>query len=399
MRRATIAQTPRERASARSATRASTAAWVTIADCHRITPCHSTAQPTRCQSSNRRPRRVPARLPRHLRAAHHGRERARDQGRRRSRPSDDARRAVHQGRALSRAHLFRRARAASAAPGRAPRAKASFERISWDEALDTIASRFRRNRRLARRPAGDSPLQLRRHDGTAAIRLDGSALLSQARRVAARSHDLRDGRQGRLRRDDRRIDRHRPRAIRECEADPDLGLEPDRLQPAPLEPRAGSQAPRRQADRDRPVSQPDRREVPRASGAAARNRRRARARHDARPDRRGPARSRLHRPLHAGIRCARRARARVSAGARRGASPGCTEAAIVALARDYGTITPAVIRLNYGMQRHAGGGMAIRTVACLPALVGAWRDAAGGALLSSSGTYPHQHARRSSVRI
>jgi len=67
---------------------------------------------------------------------------------------------------------------------------------------------------------------------------------------------------------------------------------------------------------------------------------------------------------------------------------GLREAQIVALAREYGTIEPAVIRLNYGMQRHAGGGMAIRTVACLPALVGAWRHAAGGALLSSSGTYP-----------
>lgn len=67
---------------------------------------------------------------------------------------------------------------------------------------------------------------------------------------------------------------------------------------------------------------------------------------------------------------------------------GLPEAQIVALARDYGTIEPAVIRLNYGMQRHAGGGMAIRTVACLPALVGAWRHPAGGALLSSSGTYP-----------
>jgi anaerobic selenocysteine-containing dehydrogenase len=61
---------------------------------------------------------------------------------------------------------------------------------------------------------------------------------------------------------------------------------------------------------------------------------------------------------------------------------------IVALARDYGTIKPAAIRLNYGMQRHAGGGMAMRTAACLPALVGAWRDPAGGALLSSSGAYP-----------
>jgi len=65
---------------------------------------------------------------------------------------------------------------------------------------------------------------------------------------------------------------------------------------------------------------------------------------------------------------------------------------IVDLARDYGTIRPAAIRLNYGMQRHAGGGMAIRTAACLPALVGAWRDPAGGALLSSSGTYPVNRA-------
>jgi anaerobic selenocysteine-containing dehydrogenase len=67
---------------------------------------------------------------------------------------------------------------------------------------------------------------------------------------------------------------------------------------------------------------------------------------------------------------------------------GLTIDEIVTLARDYGTIKPSVIRLNYGMQRHAGGGMAIRTAACLPALVGAWRDAAGGALLSSGGTYP-----------
>ena len=64
---------------------------------------------------------------------------------------------------------------------------------------------------------------------------------------------------------------------------------------------------------------------------------------------------------------------------------------IVALARAYGTTRPAAIRLNYGMQRVAGGGNAVRAVACLPALVGAWRDPAGGALLSSSGTYPVDH--------
>ncbi|MDQ3907819.1 MAG: molybdopterin oxidoreductase family protein [Acidobacteriota bacterium] len=58
------------------------------------------------------------------------------------------------------------------------------------------------------------------------------------------------------------------------------------------------------------------------------------------------------------------------------------------LAREYATTKPAVIRLNYGLQRHAGGGMAVRTILCLPAVTGAWRDAAGGALLSTSGAFP-----------
>jgi len=61
---------------------------------------------------------------------------------------------------------------------------------------------------------------------------------------------------------------------------------------------------------------------------------------------------------------------------------------VTRLARDYGTTKPAAIRVNYGMQRVHGGGNAVRAVACLPALVGAWRDPAGGALLSSSGTFP-----------
>ncbi|MBI5275289.1 MAG: molybdopterin oxidoreductase family protein [Burkholderiales bacterium] len=58
------------------------------------------------------------------------------------------------------------------------------------------------------------------------------------------------------------------------------------------------------------------------------------------------------------------------------------------LARDYGTTKPAAIRLNYGMQRVRGGANAVRAVACLPALTGAWRHRAGGVLLSSSGMFP-----------
>ena len=58
------------------------------------------------------------------------------------------------------------------------------------------------------------------------------------------------------------------------------------------------------------------------------------------------------------------------------------------LAREYATRQPSVIRVNYGLQRHAGGGMAVRTIACLPAVIGAWKHRAGGALLSTSGTFP-----------
>jgi anaerobic selenocysteine-containing dehydrogenase len=65
---------------------------------------------------------------------------------------------------------------------------------------------------------------------------------------------------------------------------------------------------------------------------------------------------------------------------------------VVQLARDYGRLAPAGIRLNYGMQRHAGGGMAARTIACLPALVGAWRHAAGGIVLSTADFYGFDHA-------
>jgi anaerobic selenocysteine-containing dehydrogenase len=71
---------------------------------------------------------------------------------------------------------------------------------------------------------------------------------------------------------------------------------------------------------------------------------------------------------------------------------GLTVDEVVQLGRDYGHARPAAIRLNYGMQRHAGGGIAARTVACLPALVGAWRDAAGGIVLTTADFYGFDHA-------
>src|SRR5262249_36203899 len=67
---------------------------------------------------------------------------------------------------------------------------------------------------------------------------------------------------------------------------------------------------------------------------------------------------------------------------------GLEAADIERLAHEYATTRPALIRLNYGLQRHGGGGMAVRTITCLPAVVGAWRQPGGGALLSTSRMYP-----------
>ncbi|MCC9598620.1 molybdopterin-dependent oxidoreductase [Rubrivivax sp. JA1055] len=66
---------------------------------------------------------------------------------------------------------------------------------------------------------------------------------------------------------------------------------------------------------------------------------------------------------------------------------GLTVEQIRGLARDYGTTKPAAIRLNYGMQRVHGGGSAVRLIALLPCLTGAWRHRAGGLLLSASGWF------------
>ncbi len=57
---------------------------------------------------------------------------------------------------------------------------------------------------------------------------------------------------------------------------------------------------------------------------------------------------------------------------------------VVALGREYATTRPAAIRLNYGIQRSDRGGAATRAIAALPALVGSWREVGGGLQLSTS---------------
>ncbi len=65
---------------------------------------------------------------------------------------------------------------------------------------------------------------------------------------------------------------------------------------------------------------------------------------------------------------------------------------ITALALDYAsclerTGRPAVIRMNYGVQRSENGGTAARAIAMLPLLTGSWQHPGGGLMLSTSGSF------------
>ncbi len=66
---------------------------------------------------------------------------------------------------------------------------------------------------------------------------------------------------------------------------------------------------------------------------------------------------------------------------------GMAVADVEKLAREYATMRPAVIRLNYGVQRSQNGGMATRAIAMLPCVIGSWKEIGGGLQLSTSGGY------------
>ena len=63
---------------------------------------------------------------------------------------------------------------------------------------------------------------------------------------------------------------------------------------------------------------------------------------------------------------------------------GIPAADVEELAREYANTRPAVIRLNYGLQRNDNGGTAVQAIAMLPVITGAWREAGGGLQLSTS---------------
>jgi anaerobic selenocysteine-containing dehydrogenase len=87
-----------------------------------------------------------------------------------------------------------------------------------------------------------------------------------------------------------------------------------------------------------------------------------------------------------------RSRAREYPPARVASITGIPQERIVSLAQEYGRAKAAFVRVNYGLQRHGGGGMAVRTIACLPAVTGHWRRAGGGVQLSTSANFQFNKA-------
>jgi anaerobic selenocysteine-containing dehydrogenase len=69
---------------------------------------------------------------------------------------------------------------------------------------------------------------------------------------------------------------------------------------------------------------------------------------------------------------------------------GIAAADIRKFAREYATTPPAAIRLGVALERTYGGGQAIRAVSCLPALIGAWRHVGGGALQFPVWEHPYK---------
>jgi anaerobic selenocysteine-containing dehydrogenase len=65
---------------------------------------------------------------------------------------------------------------------------------------------------------------------------------------------------------------------------------------------------------------------------------------------------------------------------------------IYKLARMYGRTSPSFIRIGNGPQHHDNGGMCIRTIACLPALTGQWLHKGGGAIKGNGSYLEHNEA-------
>jgi anaerobic selenocysteine-containing dehydrogenase len=66
---------------------------------------------------------------------------------------------------------------------------------------------------------------------------------------------------------------------------------------------------------------------------------------------------------------------------------GLPEESITLLGKRLAESRPTGIRIGIGLQRHGGGGMAVRTITCIPGVTGDWRGAGGGVSYDTRGFF------------
>jgi anaerobic selenocysteine-containing dehydrogenase len=72
---------------------------------------------------------------------------------------------------------------------------------------------------------------------------------------------------------------------------------------------------------------------------------------------------------------------------RAAAITGLSTESIVKLGKELGERRPTGIRIGIGLQRHGGGGMAVRTITCIPGVTGDWRWSGGGVFYDTRGFF------------
>ena len=73
--------------------------------------------------------------------------------------------------------------------------------------------------------------------------------------------------------------------------------------------------------------------------------------------------------------------------ARAAAITGLPAETIIELGKRLAHIRPTGIRIGIGIQRHGGGGMAVRTISCIPGVTGDWRYPGGGVCYDTRGFF------------
>ena len=95
----------------------------------------------------------------------------------------------------------------------------------------------------------------------------------------------------------------------------------------------------------------------------------------------------LHRALRRRLRRVAEAAAEVHAGAGIGVDGHSGKTTSSGWRTSMRPMRPAVIRVNYGIQRTQNGGAAVRAVCMLPVITGSWKEVGGGLQLSLSGGF------------